>query len=138
MELSDALAWAATRKHCVLITIRSNGRPQSSDVVYAVMGDEIRISVTGDRAKTRNLARDPRAVIHITDPGSWSYLSLEGDVELTPITTAPDDATADDLVDVYRAVAGEHDDWAEVRQAMIDEGRQVIVFRPTKVTGQIH
>ena len=138
MELSAALAWAAERKHCVLITIRGNGRPQSSDVVYAVMGDEIRISVTGDRAKTRNLARDPRAVIHITDPGSWSYLSFEGDVELTPITTAPDDATADDLVAVYRAVAGEHDDWAEFRQAMIDEGRQVIVFTPTKVTGQTH
>ena len=138
MELSAALAWAAERKHCVLITIRGNGRPQSSDVVYAVMGDEIRISVTGDRAKTRNLARDPRAVIHSTDPGSWSYLSFEGDVELTPITTAPDDATADDLVAVYRAVAGEHDDWAEFRQAMIDEGRQVIVFTPTKVTGQTH
>lgn len=138
MELGAALAWAAERKHCVLITVRGNGRPQSSDVVYAVMGDEIRISVTGDRAKTRNLARDPRAVIHITDPGSWSYLSFEGDVELTPITTAPDDATADDLVAVYQAVAGEHDNWPEFRQAMIDEGRQVVVFRPTKVTGQIH
>lgn len=138
MDLAAALAWAAERKHCVLITIRGNGRPQSSDVVYAVMGDEIRISVTADRAKTRNLARDPRAAIHITDPGSWSYLSFEGDVELTPVTTAPDDATAGDLVAVYQAVAGEHDDWAEFRQAMIDEGRQVIVFTPTKVTGQIH
>ena len=138
MELSTALAWASERKHCVLITIRGSGRPQSSDVVYAVMGDEIRISVTGDRAKTRNLARDPRCVIHITDPGSWSYVSFEGDVELTPITTSPDDATADDLVAVYRVVAGEHDDWDEFRQAMIDEGRQVIIFRPTKVTGQIH
>lgn len=138
MDLGAALAWAAERKHCVLITIRGNGRPQSSDVVYAVMGDEIRISVTGGRAKTRNLARDPRAVIHITDPGSWSYLSFEGDVRLTPITVAPDDATADDLVAVYRAVAGEHDDWADFRRAMIDEGRQVVVFTPTKVTGQIH
>ena len=138
MDLATALAWAAERKHCVLITIRANGRPQSSDVVYAVIDGEIRISVTADRAKTRNLARDPRAVIHITDPGSWSYLSFEGDVALTPVTTAADDATADDLVAVYRAVAGEHDDWPDFRQAMIDEGRQVVVFTPTKVTGPIH
>ena len=137
MDLASALVWASQRKNGVLITIRRDGRPQSSDIVYAVGGGVVRISVTGDRAKTRNLERDPRAVLHLTDPASWSYLSFAGTVELTPVTTAPDDATADELVALYSAVTGEeHSDWAEYRQAMIDEGRLVVRFTPTSVTGQ--
>jgi hypothetical protein len=32
MELDQALAWAAERTQGVLITIRRDGRPQSSDI----------------------------------------------------------------------------------------------------------
>ena len=139
MDLASALVWASQRKNGVLVTIRRDGRPQSSDIVYAVGGGVIRISVTTGRAKTRNLERDPRAVLHLTDPSSWSYLSFDGTVELTPAATAPDDATADELVSLYTAVAGEeHPDWAEYRQAMVDEGRLVVHFTPTSVTGQIN
>ncbi len=139
MDLTTALEWAGSRTAGVLITIRSNGRPQSSDIAYAAGDGIIRISVTSDRAKTRNLVRDPRAVVHVTERDSWSYVSFEGDVELTPVTTDPADATADELVDLYRAVAGgEHPDWDEFRQAMVDEGRQVVRFTPSKATGQIH
>jgi hypothetical protein len=78
-------------------------------------------------------------VLHITDPGSWSYLSFDGTAELSPVTTAVDDATSDALVAYYENVAGEpHPDWAEYRRAMVDEGRLIITFRPTKVVGQIH
>jgi len=139
MDLASALVWASQRKNGVLVTIRRDGRPQSSDIVYAVGGGVIRISVTTGRAKTRNLERDPRAVLHLTDPSSWSYLSFDGTVELTPAATAPDDATADELVSLYTAVTGEeHPDWAEYRQAMVDEGRLVVHFTPTSVTGQIN
>ena len=55
MNLDHAMSFAAERKHGVLITIRSDGRPQSSDVVYLVEGRRIGISVTNDRAKTSNL-----------------------------------------------------------------------------------
>lgn len=139
MDLASALVWAAQRKNGVLVTIRRDGRPQSSDIVYAVGGGVIRISVTAGRAKTRNLRRDPRAVVHVTDPASWSYLSFDGTVELSAVTTSPDDATADELVSLYSAITGEeHADWAEYRQAMIDERRLVVRFTPTSVTGQIN
>ena len=139
MDLSPALTWAAGRKNAVLITIRKDGRPQSSDISYTVNDDAFTISVTSDRAKTANMRRDPRIVLHITDPASWSYLSFDGTVELSSVTTATNDATADTLVAYYEQVAGQaHPDWAEYRQAMVDEGRLLLTFRPGSVVGQIH
>ena len=138
MELSEAVDWAAERRLGVLITIRSDGRPQSSDIVYYVDTEVFCISLTVGRAKTVNLRRDPRAVLHISDEKAWSYVSLDGTVELSPPTAAPGDATSDALVDYYERMAGQHPDWNEYRQAMIDEGRLVARFTPTSATGQIH
>ncbi|MEM7274287.1 MAG: PPOX class F420-dependent oxidoreductase [Actinomycetota bacterium] len=139
MELNDALAWAGERRNAVLITIRRDGRPQSSDISFAVVDGVFTISVTADRAKTANMRRDPRVVLHLTDPGSWSYVSFDGTVELTEPTTAPDDATADALVEYYERVAGQpHPDWDEYRAAMVEEGRLLARFTPAKAVGQIH
>ena len=71
MELSDAIDWAAEHRLGVLITIRADGRPQSSDIVYYVDGGTFSISVTADRAKTANLRRDPRAVLHVSEK-AWA------------------------------------------------------------------
>ena len=137
IELDNACTWAAERKTAVLITIRKDGRPQSSDITYVVDGHDLVISVTASRAKTKNMMRDPRVVLHITDPDAWSYVSFDGTVELSAPAEAPDDATADQLVEYYRTVAGEHDDWDEYRAAMVAEGRLMVRFTPTKAVGQI-
>ncbi len=138
MDLGKALAWAASRKHGVLITIRKDGRPQSSDIVYVVEGDSFLISLTNDRAKTRNIRRDPRVVLHLSHPDSWSYLSFDGIVELSAVTTSPDDTTANRLVEYYRALAGEHGDWADYRSAMINDKRLIATFTPRSVVGQVN
>ncbi len=138
MELESALAWAADRHNCVLITLRRDGRAQSSDVSYAIEDGVFLISVTGDRAKTANMRRDHRVVVHITDPPSWSYLSFDGTVELMPEAADPADATCEALVRYYRSVAGEHADWDEYRRAMIDDRRLIARFTPRSVVGQIH
>ena len=139
MELQAALTWAAERKNAVLITLRKDGRAQSSDIAYTIVDGQFWISLTDSRAKTANMRRDNRVVLHITEPGSWSYISFDGTVELTPVTTATDDATADQLVDYYERVAGQaHPDWDEYRQAMIDEGRLIAVFTAAKAVGQTH
>ena len=138
MDISPALQWAAQRTHGVLITLRGDGRAQSSDVVYAVIDDTICISLTDSRAKTRNMRRDPRVVFHITEPSSWSYASIDAEVELSPVATTPDDPVVDELVAVYRAVTGgDHDDWHEFRAAMVAEGRLVCRLHPRSATGQI-
>lgn len=138
MDISPALEWASNRTHGVLITLRGDGRAQSSDVVYAVIDGAICISLTDSRAKTRNMRRDPRVVFHITDPGSWSYASIDAEADLSAVASATDDPVVDDLMRVYRAVTGsEHDDWDEFRAAMVDEGRLVARLHPRSVTGQI-
>ena len=119
----------------VLTTLKRDGRPQLSNVGYAVTDGAIRISVTDDRAKTANLRRDPRASFYVTAPNFRSYVVAEGTAELTPVAKDPHDATVDELVDVYRAIAGEHPDWDEYRAAMVDEGRLVIRVPVDRVYG---
>jgi PPOX class probable F420-dependent enzyme len=113
-----------------LVTLKRDGRPQLSNVGYT--HDEatglIRMSITDTRAKTRNLRRDPRASLYLTSANWRNYLVLDGTVELTPVTTDPHDATADELVEVYRIIAGEHPDWDEFRAAMVAEQRLVARF----------
>ena len=130
--------WASSRSHAVLITLRADGRPQSSDISYFAENGVFSISVTDSRAKTANMRRDNRVLLHVSDRAAWSYLSFDGTVELTPVTTDPHDATADALVGYYEMVAGKpHPDWEEYRRAMVDEGRLLVRFTPSSVTGQI-
>ena len=138
MEVSEATAWAAERTLGVLITIRSDGRPQSSDIVYDLDGGSFVISVTEGRAKTANLRRDPRAVLHVSDAASWSYVAFDGTVDMSPAATSPNDATCDALVRYYERVSGgPHPDWDEYRRAMVDERRLVVRFTPRAATGMI-
>jgi PPOX class probable F420-dependent enzyme len=138
MELSDALNYARERRQGVVVAIKADGRPQLSNIVYGVDDDgTIRISATAGRAKTNNLQRDPRASLHVTDEHFGTYCVIEGDVEVTPVTTDPGDATSNALVAYYRTLAGEHPDWDEYRQAMIDEGRLMLLLRPTRAYGML-
>ncbi|KRV47100.1 F420-dependent oxidoreductase [Wenjunlia vitaminophila] len=111
----------------VLVTLKRDGRPQLSNVMYAY--DEatrtIRVSITDDRAKTRNLRRDPRASFYVNAPDFGSYVVAEATAELTPVTTRTDDPTAEELVALYRAISGEHPDWDEYRAAMVEQRRLV-------------
>jgi PPOX class probable F420-dependent enzyme len=136
MQLVDALAFARPRHQGVLTTMRSDGRPQLSNIVYGVGDDDvIRISVTDSRAKTRNLRRDPRSSLYVTREDFWGYAVLEGDAELTPVAADPHDSSVEELMALYRQVRGEHPDWDEFRQAMVREGRLVIRLRPTSAYG---
>ena len=122
------LALLAGTKLGVLITIKRDGRPQSSNIlyVYDAAAQIVRISVTADRAKTKNLLRDPRANLHVMSTDGWTWMVAEGTAELTAVATAPDDPTVDELVAYYRAASGEHSDWDDYRRAMVNDRRLVI------------
>jgi hypothetical protein len=62
---------------------------------------------------------------------------LEGEAELTAVAAAPDDATVDELVALYRDLQGEHPDWAEYRSAMVADERLVLRMRATRAYGSI-
>jgi PPOX class probable F420-dependent enzyme len=138
LSLDDAGAFVAQHSQAVLATLRQDGRPQLSNILY-VPGAErtVRISVTDSRAKTNNLRRDPRASLHVTSPDFWSYVVLDGTVALSPVAAKPGDAIVEELVDMYRLARGEHPDWDEFRQAMVAQGRLVATLTPTYAYGQL-
>jgi len=135
MQIADALTFVRDHKRGVLTTLKADGRPQLSNIIYGVDGDTVRISITADRAKSRNAARDPRVSLHVTSDDFWAYVVLEGDAELSPVAATPDDATVAELVDLYRAMAGEHPDWDDYRASMVRDKRLVLRLRPTHAYG---
>ena len=136
MELKDALTYAKQHKQGVLLTLKADGRPQSSNILYDLGADGIiRISATADRAKAVNARRDPRVSLHVTAEDFWSYAVIEGDADVTATAAAPDDATVDELVELYRELQGEHPDWDEYRASMVTDRRLVIRIRPTRAYG---
>jgi PPOX class probable F420-dependent enzyme len=137
MDLSDALTVARGRTQAVLGTIKRDGKPQLSNVGHTV-GDDglIRVSITATRAKYHNLVRTPWAALHVNGSDFWSYAVLECDAELTAVAQDPHDATVDELVAVFTAIAGkEHPDWEEYRRAMVTDQRVVLRLRPQRAYG---
>jgi PPOX class probable F420-dependent enzyme len=138
MDINDALEFIRPRHQGILIATKSDGRPQSSNIAYA-LGDDgvIRISVTDGRAKTANLRRRPQASLHVNRDDFYAYAVVEADVDVLPVAASPDDATVDKLVDYYRVVAGEHPDWDEYRRAMVTDRRLILELHPTRAYGML-
>lgn len=135
MSDDDAHRFLAQRHWGVLVTLKSSdGRPQLSNVAYAVIDGAVRVSVTDDRAKTANLRRDPRVSLHVSSDDFWTYVVAEGNAELSPVAAEPDDDVTTALLELYEAVQGEpHPDPREFRAAMVADRRLQISFRPTRL-----
>jgi PPOX class probable F420-dependent enzyme len=134
----DALLQLLSEGHGgVLVTLKSDGRPQLSNVSHAYYPDErvIRVSITDDRAKTRNMRRDSRASYHVTSPDRWAYTVAEGTADLTPVAADPHDDTVEELIRLYRDVLGEHPDWDDYRAAMVRDRRLVLRLRVERAYG---
>jgi PPOX class probable F420-dependent enzyme len=72
--------------------------------------------------KTRNLRRDPWAQVCVFPDaffGEWVYVEGEAEVVSLPEAMEP-------LVDYFRQVSGEHDDWEEYRASMRRERRVLL------------
>ncbi len=95
----------------------------------------IRVSTTADRAKVANLRRKPWAALKVDVGTFWSYAVVEGPVELSAVAAAPDDATVEELIEMYRAIGGEHPDWDDYRRAMVADQRLVVRLRPNRAYG---
>jgi PPOX class probable F420-dependent enzyme len=139
MKEGDALLASLAAGHRgVLATIRRDARPQLSNVVHTFDSSTgvIRISTTEDRAKTRNLKRDPRATYYVPGSDFWNFAVADTTADLSPVAQTVDDAVVEELVEVYRAISGEHPDWDEYRAAMVKEKRLVIRLHVVSLYGQ--
>jgi PPOX class probable F420-dependent enzyme len=115
----------------VLATIKRDGRPQMSNVTYHFDPRNlvVEVSITEPRAKTRNLRRDPRASILVSSDDGWSYAVAEGNAILSAPAASPHDDTVEELIVLYRNIAGEHPDWDDYRRAMVTD-RRVLLKMP--------
>lgn len=127
----------ADTHHGILATLRPNGRPQLSNVSHTYDPETrlVRVSVTDTRVKVRNVRRDPRASFHVTSRDFWRWAVGDGIAELTPVATDPGDATVEELIEIYRAIAGEHPDWDDFRRAMVADRRLVLRLRVERIYG---
>jgi PPOX class probable F420-dependent enzyme len=125
----EMLDFVRPRHKMVLVTYRGDGSLQSSPVTGGV--DELgRIVIASypQRAKAVNIRRTGRASVTVlSDEFNGPYVQVDGDAEVVDLPAA-----VDALVDYYRAIAGEHPDWPEYRQAMVDQGKCLIRLVPTR------
>jgi PPOX class probable F420-dependent enzyme len=136
MELDPALAAVRATHQSVLTTLRRDGKPQLSNVLHTLEADGvIRVSTTADRAKYRNLRREPWAALKVDGESFWSYAVIEAGVTFSEVAADPQDAAVEELVDYFRTINGEHSDWEDYRRAMVSDQRVVVRLTPTRAYG---
>jgi PPOX class probable F420-dependent enzyme len=123
----ELLDFIRPRHQAIIITQRAGGRPQASPVTCGVdAGGRIVVSTYPERAKIRNARRQPQvSVLVLSDDFGGPWVQVDGDAEVIDMPEA-----ANALVDYYRAIAGEHPDWDEYRQAMIRQGKSLLRITP--------
>jgi PPOX class probable F420-dependent enzyme len=126
MDLDDARDVLRRQHRAVLTTLRADGRPQMSPVLVGVDDEGYAVISSRETAyKVRNLRRDPRAWLCGFPDGFFGrWVQVEGPVEIVSLPEA-----MAGLVDYYRSISGEHDDWDGYRAAMETERRCLIRIR---------
>jgi len=127
MDLDAAKNLLRRQHHAVLTTLRADGTPQMSPVLVTMDAEDYAVISTRETAyKVKSLRRDPRAwVCAFPDRffgGRW--IQVEGPAEILSLPDA-----LEPLVDYYRSISGEHDDWDDYRAAMIRDRRCLIRIR---------
>lgn len=117
------LDFVRPRHRMVLVTHRRDGSPQLSPVTGGLDADgRIVIATYAERAKTTNARRDPAiSVLVLSDEWNDAWVQVDGSAEVLDIPEA-----VEPLVEYYRAIAGEHDDWDEYRKAMVRQGKSLL------------
>jgi PPOX class probable F420-dependent enzyme len=113
----------------VLTTFRADGSLQSSPVTGGV-DDQGRLVIASypQRAKSVNVRRTPKAsVVVLSDEFNDAYVQIDGGAEVIDVPDA-----VEPLVGYYRAIAGEHPDWDEYRNAMLDQRKCLIRVTPRR------
>ena len=127
VDRDQLLTFLRARTSAVLLTRRSSGAPQMSPVTYGVDAEgRIVVSTYPQRAKAVNARRDPAVslcVLSADFDGPW--VQVDGRAEVLDLPEA-----LEPLVDYYRAISGEHPDWAEYRAAMTRQGKSLLRIVP--------
>jgi len=123
VERPELAEFIRDRHHMILMTRKADGAPQASPVTAGLDAEgRIVISTYPERAKVYNLRRDPRcSVMVLSDDFGGAWVQVDGNAEVLDL---PD--SVEPLVDYFRSISGEHPNWDEYRQAMVDQGKSII------------
>ncbi|WP_327176728.1 PPOX class F420-dependent oxidoreductase [Streptomyces sp. NBC_01335] len=128
-DRDELLEFVRPRHRALLITARSDGRPQASPLTCGVDDSgRIVVSTYPERAKTRNAKRnDQVSVVVLSDDWNGPWVQIDGTAEVidTPDSVEP-------LVEYFRTISGEHPDWDEYRAAMVKQGKSIIRITPER------
>jgi PPOX class probable F420-dependent enzyme len=129
VELADLLDFIRARRHAVLLTPRGDGAPQASPVTYGVDdAGRIVVSTYPERAKTANARRAGLATaVVLSDDFGGPWVQVDGEAEVLDMPES-----LEPLVEYFRAISGEHPDWAEYREAMVRQGKSLIRITPRR------
>jgi PPOX class probable F420-dependent enzyme len=129
VDLNELLEFVRPRHHMVLITRRSDGAPQVSPVTGGVDdAGRIVISTYPERAKTTNARRRPEvSVLVLSDDFAGAWVQVDGTCE---VVDPPE--SVEPLVEYFRSIAGEHSDWDEYRNAMVQQGKSLLRITATR------
>jgi PPOX class probable F420-dependent enzyme len=98
--------------------------------------DGVAFTTTEDRAKLRNLRRDPRCTLMVSQTDWRRYTVFQGRAEIISADNTEATAFKQALREVYRTAAGQdHSDWEEYHQAMLEQRRSVVIVVPDQVYG---
>jgi PPOX class probable F420-dependent enzyme len=111
------------RHHAILSTQRGDGSPQMSPVTMGMDPDgEILVASYPERAKVRNVRLHHQAALCIlSDDFGGEWVQVSGRAVVVDLPEA-----IEGLVTYFRSISGEHPDWDEYCQAMIDQGKVLI------------
>ena len=131
MDSGEVIRFLESHHRGVMTTLRLDGRPQLSPVLCATdSAGRVVVSTREGSAKVKNLRRDPWVgvcVLSDTFFGRWVQVEGQADIVELPEAMEP-------LVDYYRRISGEHDDWDDYRRAMRSEGRALVRFAISRVS----
>ncbi len=131
---ADRRSFLANNHRAVLVTMRRDGRPQTSPVVSALDdGGRMTISTRETAAKVKNIRRRPEVSLCVLSDGFFGqWAQVDGRAVIVALPEA-----MDGLVALYRQVAGEHPDWDDFRAAMEAE-RRVLLRIEVQHVGPAH
>ena len=129
VDREGLLEFLRPRHHAILMTTRTDGRPQATPNTCGVDTEgRIVISTYPERAKAYNVRRDPKvSVLVLGDDFGGAWVQVDGTAEVLDLPEA-----LEPLVEYFRVISGEHPDWDEYRDAMRRQGKALLRVTPER------
>ena len=128
MDLDQARDFVREHHRAVLATRSSSGIHQSPVLVGVDEEGRLTVSSRETAYKTKHLREDPWVQLCVIPDaffGDWIYVEGEAEVVSLPEAMEP-------LVEYYRGISGEADDWDDYRAGMERERRVILRITPTR------